>query len=350
MHTLPPNHTESHSSPSTVLASVITGFEAFVESQGANADTILARAGLKRGLALKPSSAIPLRGYCRALNEAVTATKNDNLGLWFGEQFMPCYSGLLGYLALSAPTLKSALQGLLDRFPIHQQASYLRLNMCNDLYYLEYQVWDTTVIDRRQDAELSLCKFLNIIRRAMGKQWAPLEVHFRHAKPAAWQEHRWVFGTDVKFGQSRNALVFRGDILAQPMPNADPTLQGVITQALDGLSSSRSPTTSLAQQVKMHITEMFHDGSPHLEDIVRRMSIPSWTLHRRLSRENVSFKTLLEEVRKEMVPVLMRQQPMTISELATRLGYSEVSAFSRAFQRWHGVSPKHWHEVQPVST
>ncbi|WP_238936511.1 AraC family transcriptional regulator [Pseudomonas typographi] len=345
MRLTPSSTTHRQPAPGTVLASAATGFEAFVESQGADAGAVLGRAGLARGLASKPSDTIPLGSYCRALDEAVAATQNDNFGLWYGEQFQPRSFGLLGYLAISAPTLGCALQGLVERFPIHQQYSYLRMGEEQGLYRLDYQVCDSTVINRRHDAELSLCMFLNVMRHALGNHWAPLEVHFQHAKPEAWQEHRWVFGAEVKFGQARNGLVFRGDVLSQPMPGADPNLQLVISQALDTLAGSRSGPSSLAQLVKLQIMERVHDGFPQLEDVAIRLNIPIWTLHRRLSREGVSFKVLVEEVRKELVPVLMSQRPLTISELATKLGYSEVSAFSRAFHRWHGVSPKHWQAV-----
>ncbi|MDV7888914.1 AraC family transcriptional regulator [Pseudomonas aeruginosa] len=340
-----PASTARNSIPGTVLASAATGFEAFVESQGADIEQVLGRAGLPRGLASHPSSSIPLSSYCRALDEAARATQNDNLALWYGDQFQPQSFGLMGYLAISSPTLGYALQRLQERFPIHQQYSYVRLTETSDLCHLEYQICDSSVVSRRHDAELSLCMFLNIMRHALSSHWAPLEVHFQHAKPEAWQEHRWVFGAEVKFGQTHNALVFKGDVLTKVMPGADPNLQLVICQALDALAATRPTVGSLAQLVKMQIIDMIQDGVPPLDVVANRLNIPSWTLHRRLSREDVSFKFLVEEVRKELVPILMRQQPLTISELAIKLGYSEVSAFSRAFQRWHGVSPKHWQDV-----
>ncbi|TBU93297.1 AraC-like transcriptional regulator QhpR [Stutzerimonas kirkiae] len=342
----PPMTSRRQIAPGTVLASVATGFEAFVESQGADADAVLGRAGLHRGLAAQPSTAIPLSSYCRALDEAVAATGNDNLALWFGDQFQPSSFGLLGYLAMSAPTLGCALQNIAGQFPVHQQYSYLRLRRHEDLCRLEYQVYDNSVLNRRHDAELSMGMFLNVMRHTLGDHWAPLEVHFQHDKPEAWQEHRWVFGADVRFRQSHNALVFRQDVLAQPMPNADHNLQLLIQKSLELLASTRQASDGLPERVKLQIMEMLETGLPRMEDVATRLGIPSWTLHRRLGQEGTGYKELLEQVRKEQIPILMRQRHLSISELAFRLGYSEVSAFSRAFQRWYGVSPKHWRDVE----
>lgn len=341
-----PSNGHRQSAPGTVLASVATGFEAFIENQGADVDAVLGRAGLSRGLALNPSSVIPFGSYCRALDEAVAATQNDNLGLWYGDQFQPQSFGLLGYLAISAPSLSAALQGVIEWFPLHQQYSSLKLGEEKGLHRLDYQVCDSAVVNRRHDAELSLCMFLNIMRHGLGSHWAPLEVHFQHAKPEAWLEHRWVFGADVKFGQTRNALIFNGDILSNSMPGADPQLHAVIRQALMKLAESRPSPSTLTQVVRHQIVEMAYDRFPHLEEIALRLNIPTWTLHRRLTREGVSFKVLIDEVRKDMVPVLMAQKSMSITELAFKLGYSEVSAFSRAFRRWHGASPKHWQDME----
>src|SRR3546814_5592789 len=86
---------------------------------------------------------------------------------------------------------------------------------------LEYQIVAPDILWRRQDAELSLGMFLNVIREGGGAHWAPEEVHFEHPKPQIWQEHESAFDAPVYFGQSCNALVFRPALLDRPMPSRD---------------------------------------------------------------------------------------------------------------------------------
>ena len=75
----------------------------------------------------------------------------------------------------------------------------------------------------------------------------------------------------------------------------------------------------------------------------------SWSLQRRLRDLGLSFSTMVDKVRCELATHYLRQHQLPISNLAPLLGYSEVSAFSRAFRRWFGVSPRQWrHESDGV--
>ena len=74
---------------------------------------------------------------------------------------------------------------------------------------LEYQIYSSEIVERRQDAELSLGMFANVIRDCGGSRWAPVEVHFEHARPEFWREHETAFDAPVYFSQPTNALVFQ---------------------------------------------------------------------------------------------------------------------------------------------
>ncbi|MCY1187105.1 HTH-type transcriptional regulator VirS [compost metagenome] len=74
------------------------------------------------------------------------------------------------------------------------------------------------------------------------------------------------------------------------------------------------------------------------------MGLASWSLQRRLREQGLTFSSLVDKVRCELATHYLRQQQLPISELAPLLGYSEASAFSRAFRRWFGVSPRQWRQ------
>lgn len=345
MHTSSRHAPTSQRTPGMVLASVTTGLEESIQRAGADAEQVLGRAGLRCGLYQQPNAPIPFNRYCRALDEAVTATGDDNFPLWFGNAYPPEALGLLGYLAISSATLGEALHVMAENFPAHQQLSALRLVRSQNICRMEYEVFDGAVLNRRHDAELSLGVFMNVIRHSLGAQWAPLEVHFQHQKPEAWYEHRKAFRSDVKFGQTCNALIFRDEMLSQGMPGHNPNLQSVIRQALEAISTLHTPEETLKDTVKGHVIGMLEAEYPRMADVAERLNIPAWTLHRRLADEGTSFTQLVEQVRKELVIQYLKESKLSISELALKLGYSEVSALSRAFQRWYGVSPMQWKKV-----
>ena len=129
-------------------------------------------------------------------------TGNDNFGLWFGNRFQPRDLGMWGYAAISAPTLGAALECLVRLFRYHQESSVMRLRDDGDgLVRLEYRIVAPQIVERRQDAELSLGMFLNVIRECCGARWSPEEVHFEHPKPAMAREHESAFGAPVYFSQ-----------------------------------------------------------------------------------------------------------------------------------------------------
>ncbi|HEY0291977.1 MAG TPA: AraC family transcriptional regulator [Hansschlegelia sp.] len=332
--------------PTIVLGTVTTGLDVFIATQGGDPDRVFGYAGLSHDASDRPNDPIELNDFCNAMDESVRQTRNDNFGLWFGRQFKPEALGLLGYLATSSRTLGCALRSMTEAFPLHQENSLLRLVEAGGVCRLEYLVDPQAVASRRHDAEASLGMFCNVMRRAAGDGWTPLEVHFEHRRPEAWGEHRDAFSADVLFERPCNAIVFRPSELDRPMPGFDSTLQSIVRQSLRQIGPIQPACSSLADRVKRHVAALLPDGYPRLDDVAERLRIPAWTLQRRLADERCCFKDLIEETRREIAPRLLEQDQLSISEIAFRLGYSEISAFSRAFQRWFGASPRGWRNAR----
>lgn len=333
-----------------VRASVTTGLDAFIASHGGDPDRVFGYAGLRHDTSERPNDPIELGDFCNAMDESVRQTRNDNFGLWFGRQFRPEGLGLIGYLATSSRTLGSALRSMAEAFPLHQENSLLRLVEAAGVCRFEYRVDPRAVASRRQDAEASLGMFCNVMRQAAGDDWAPLEVHFEHRRPEAWGEHSKAFSSDVLFDRPCNAIVFRPEELSLPMPGYDSTLQSIVLQSLRQTGSILPAHFGLAERVKEHVVALLPEGYPRLDDVAGRLRMPAWTLQRRLSDERCCFKDLIEETRREIAPTLLEQGDLSVSEIAFRLGYSEVSAFSRAFQRWFAQSPRGWRHARQADT
>ncbi|KAA8996920.1 AraC family transcriptional regulator [Affinibrenneria salicis] len=330
------------SAETTVLATVMVGLEDFIRRQGGDARTIFNRVGLSTELAQKPNDLISLRSYCCAIDEAVKQTGNDNFGLWFGDQFSLESLGMLGFLLLSSPTLGEALGNLVKYFPVHQKNSLVSYEEKQGIGRLSYRVVDGNIVNRRQDAELSIALFLNIFRHALGDDWSPCEIHFEHARPENNNDHRKVFASDTLFSRPMNAIYFKAGVLDNGMPQCNAMLFNVMQQSLEIIGGLNRPKSGLVSKVKDELISLLASGNPRLEEVALRMNMPGWTLQRRLAEDGKSFKEIVEETRKELACYHLQHQTINISGLATLLGYTEVSAFSRAFQRWYGVAPGKW--------
>ena len=324
-----------------VLAPAATGVDKFINSYGGDVDRVFGEAGVDPNCIGNPIIGMCLKSFCGLFESASNNTQNDNFGLWFGNQFQPDDLGLWGYAAISSPTLGNALDNLIDLFRYHQQCSMLRLTASNtNSYQLEYQVRDPNIVQRRQDAELSLGMFFNLIRECMGKDWNPEEVYFEHPKPENSKEHEKAFDAQVFFNQKFNAIVFDPAILETSMPKADLKLMAVTRACLESLHTNTPMNQNLTDKIRNLIRIKLSDGYPSLESIAESLYMSTSAIQRNLAWEGLSYTELVEEVRKSLAEMYFKQRNLSLSEIAYLLGYSELSAFSRAFRRWTGHSPR----------
>jgi AraC-like DNA-binding protein len=253
--------------------------------------------------------------------------------------------GLIGYAAVCSPTLGSALENFVELFGHHQQSTLMRVvDAGQGLVRLEYQIRVPDILARRQDAELSLGMFLNIMRENLGTSWAPLEVHFEHPRPEAWRQHESAFDAPVYFAQATNALIFRRELFARPMPAPDLKLLSIARLCLKSVGVRGVVRESLADRVRVEIRARLAQGYPALEDVANALKVSPNAVQREFHRRNMSYKDMVEEVRRSLAFAYLGQRELPLSEIAFLLGYSELSAFSRAFARWTGSSPRHYRE------
>jgi AraC-like DNA-binding protein len=324
-----------------VLASAATGIVGFIEKFGGDVDRIFGDCRVLPDMAGSPTLRLRLSAFVQLFEESACQTKNGNFGLWFGNQFKPRDLGMWGYAAISAPTLGSSLENLVGLFRYHQESSAMHLKRGRDgLMRLEYQITAPAIVERRQDAELSLGMFLNFFREACGSSWVPEEVHFEHPKPAEAREHEMAFDAPIYFSQPTNALLFRPDILARPMPASDVRLLAIMQTCLEQLGSDTATEDALLDHVKTAIRMKLPEGYPALEDIAEDLRATPSLICRELHDAGLSYTELVEHVRRDLALSYIRQRQLPFSEIALLLGYSELSAFSRAFRRWTGTSPR----------
>lgn len=324
-----------------VLASSATGIVPWIERYKGDVDRIFGNAGISPAMAGSTTLVLNLESFCRLFEESARLTRNDNFGLWFGIKFEPRDLGLWGYAAVSAPTLKAALETLVDLFPLHQQCSSMRLlPHAQGLMRLEYRIETPEISHRRQDAELTLGQIVSLMREALGPGWVPEEVRFEHPRPEAWREHERAFGAPVFFSQTSNAIVFRSNILSTPMPAQDLRLMAAMRECLERMAGRHDLRASVTDRVRAAIRARLPEGFPPLEDVAHDLRLPINVIHRELHFDGTSYSALVETSRRDLALTYLRQRQLSLTDIAFLLGYSELSAFSRAVRRWMGASPR----------
>ncbi|CAI0863833.1 AraC-like transcriptional regulator QhpR [Serratia ficaria] len=327
-----------------VLAAAASGLSEFIRHKGGDADRIFGIAGIDERMLSCPTLSIGLSNYCQALEQAARYSGCDNFGLHYGQQFRPQSLGLIGYVGLCSPTVESALKNLVAAFPHHQHSTLTRLVDRGDHYRFDYQVQHGGILCKRQDAELTLGMVMNLIRHSLGKRWSPREVHFEHPRPASWHEHCKRFDAPVYFDQPYNSLLLPKRDLGRAMPEQDGILLMVVQDAICRLNA-HTPAQTLVDGTRAQLRLALLSGEPVLENIAEKLGMSAGSLQRRLREQGLTFTSLVDKVRCELATHYLQQRHLPISELALLLGYSEVSAFSRAFRRWFGISPRQWRQA-----
>lgn len=331
-----------------VLSAAATGLTNFIAAQGGDADSVLGVSGINPEQLASPTLSLSLVNYCEVLEVAARNSGVGNFGLYYGKQFKPQSLGLIGYIGLSSATAKQALLNVANDFHWHQHDTLTQVVDMGECLRIDYQVRHGAIVNRRQDAELTIGMFLNLIRSALGPKWSPREVHFEHPQPEQWHEHCKVFNAPVWFEQSYNSMVIPKRDLVQPMPHQDPMLLLLLRETLRRLNrktSDQNIAERTAAQIRIQLTQ----GEPDLEEIARNLGVSRETLQRHLRSEGSNFTQLIDNVRRALAANYLKERHLSVTEMALLLGYSEISAFSRAFRRWFGVSPRQWLKNAPYN-
>jgi AraC-like DNA-binding protein len=329
-----------NASPPKVLAYAANGVLEKIKLHGGDPDSILGNATINTSDLSNPLNEINLNQYCLLFEEAAKNTGHDSFGLDFGAQFQPEQLGAIGYAAIASPTLSAALRNMEYYFSVHQGQSSFGLIQEEDVIWLSYRILDERIRHRRQDAELSIGMFRNIFRRALGADWAPLEIRFEHEKPENFTEHEKIFNAPIMFGRRTNAFAFRRSDLAKKMPDQDPYLFAIIEGFLKSRSKLSTSIEDFATVVRNQIKLHLGDCALNLTTIAKIMGYTESSFQKELKETGVNFNDLLRAARQELALHYIKDKNIPLTEVAFLLGYSELSAFSRAFRAWTGLSPQ----------
>ena len=191
----------------------------------------------------------------------------------------------------------------------------------------------------RLSNEATLASAVSISRQVSPVPFAPLEVHLKHPPPRTTEFHERYFGCPVFFGSDVDALLLSRESLAQPNKLGDEGITRFLDSHLESELREVADEASLESLAKDVIARSLSEGIPRMGDVARSLGLSARSLHRRLAEDGLSFRTLTEATRKELAEGLLRDERYSLSEIAFLTGFSEQSAFNRAFKRWIGRSP-----------
>lgn len=198
----------------------------------------------------------------------------------------------------------------------------------------------------RLSNEATLAASLAIMREVAPGPVRPTELRLRHRLPERGRVHAAWFGCPVLCDADRDGLRLPAAVLDRPNRLGDAGLSRYLAGQLDGSLAEVAPLATLADTVRRQIEGALGEGVPGLAGIAASMGLSDRGLQRRLAAEGLSFRSLLDQVRREVAEGLLLHSDHALAEIAFLSGFSEQSALTRAFRRWHGVPPAAYRQRQ----
>lgn len=199
---------------------------------------------------------------------------------------------------------------------------------------------DKSLKSNRHFSDFKIVGILSYIRLLSNENIQLQEVHFTHPKPQDTSEYERIFQSKVCFNQATNALIFDSDLLntsvVEPNKNLLLMFEKNAQETLEALNNNNIYTNKVNEIL---LKEIQRGSCPSIETVAQKLFLSVRNLQLYLHKENTSYITLLKKIKKELAQNYLKDRNISIDEIAYILGFSETSAFHRAFKCWTGLTP-----------
>lgn len=285
-----------------------------------------------------------LLAFTRLLEVAAEAAGRADLGLVMADCPMPRETGVMDELFRHAPTLGQALQDLARFFPVIQSGTRVRLSRHADQARFDYAIVDRSVGETLQDAAYTLGRICRALERAAGAGWTLDAVTMSMPGPRSAAAYERFFRAPVRFAAPATALCFPARCLDAPIAGADARRYAAFCRTMGRLAPARPAPSQLEDALRTWLAGAWIRGEATLEHAAADFGTTPRTLQRRLKDRGLGFERLRAQQRMESAERLLRQRQLSITRIAEQLGFSEASAFTRAFRLHARQSPRAFRE------
>ncbi|MFY9879648.1 MAG: AraC family transcriptional regulator ligand-binding domain-containing protein [Pseudolabrys sp.] len=274
------------------------------------------------------------------LNFTADALQDDLLGFHLAQQPDLRELGFLYYVSASSDILGDALNQLARYASIANEGLACKYSDGNQPSVIFRYVGVSRHVDRHQ-IEFFATTLIRLCRQLTDTRLVPTSLKFAHRRDGKYPELTECFGSDVEFDTNIDEVSFAPASREMPVVSADHHLNKILVgyceEALQRRPKKRGPFRS---RVENAIVPLLPHGKARADEISRRLGVSQRTLARRLSSEQLSFSTVLENLKMDLAERYLADEDLSISQIAWLLGYQEVSSFTHAFKRWTNKTPR----------
>lgn len=305
---------------------------------GLDPDLLLRQAGVAPGALADPDARLPAAQADALWSAAYGAARSEHLALQAAEATPFGAFRVLDYLGATGPTLGDGLRAAASYFPLVDPRGTIAVEERRDRVALRFAATSGAELPRPAQ-EYTLAVLLSRIRHAVAHPLLPAAVWLTFPRPGDARPHARAFGVEPRFGAPEAELHLARADWDGPTRMTDPALFALLGEHARGLARPASPGGELIARARSAIAADLRGQVPTLAATARRLACSPRTLQRHLGAEGTSHARLLASVRQARAEALLRAGDVAVSEVSWLLGFSEQSAFTRAFRRWTGRAP-----------
>ena len=302
-------------------------------------DEILTAINLESDLLKDVDGYIFNHQFCELWQEFVHYSGDPCIGLALVEFAQPSTFGVLGYAANSSLNIGEALTRMARYIKLLHGDAVVNFEVENQIARVTHTLADPLIPSPVAFNQWVIANIVLFIRRATRTNWVPLQVGFEHEQPEDISGYHSFFQAPITFEQSANELILDVGMLDLPCQNADSGLCAVLDHYAEDMLTKLPKSEGFLDNVRRLMSQELRGGDLSLTAIAKITGYAPRTLQRKLQQSGTSYYKLLDEMRRELSFYYLREEKIAVSEVAFLLGFSETSAFYRAFRRWTGVPP-----------
>ncbi len=301
---------------------------------------LLAQVGLDERSLNADGARIPISKHAAFFELAAEVTRDDCLGLHFGQTRDARDAGLLGYVGLSSPTLMDVIKNVARYRRVFSDAVELEIDAFEERGRLRWWFRGLGSQRPRQCIEFSAANFLRSFREMSGRNLALASLGFAHPRNKNIDEFERFFGCSVSFGCQENIIEMKLSDLNLQVITADDRLLSLLRRYCeDVLSKHAAQAPPLVEMVERLIADRLTKGEARHDTAATELGMSSRSLSRKLAELGTSFNGIVGSLRKDLALRYLQESSLSLTEIAFLLGYTEVSTFTYAFKRWTGSTP-----------
>jgi len=333
----------------TVAAGFAKAFLDFAVRKGAARETLIRQAHLSTPDLAEPDNRIPLSAYLALIGAGIKSCDEPALALLFGAEVSMSDLSILGLIG----NMTTAEEG---RRQMNRYASLAidggdgetahRFEFVREDGQVGVKFTSTLFADHLWLTESAFARCMCDGRRmtlAAGRvpQWPlPKAIRFTHAEPSYRAEYDRIFGVPLEFQSSMNAILFNEELLSIRLPPQKQYVSALFTERAEALLEKLEKSKTTRGRVESLLIPLLHTGEARIETVARKLGLSRQTLFRKLKVEGVTFEQVLDQLRHKLALEYLNGKNVSVNEAAYQLGFSDPAAFSRAFKRWTGASPR----------